>query len=267
VRGALKNYRLYLDESGDHSSSTPENTGKRYLGLTGVIFPRGVEYDRFSDDMESLKRHFFPQYDAEDPPILHREDILHCRKPFNILRDSNVRRAFDRALLEMVSRGNYVIVTVVIDKYEHGHKSYRSLTHPYHYGLLAMMERYCGWLNFKNATGDIMAESRGGREDAALKSEYQEIFQNGEGYLKKERVQQTMTSKEIKIKPKEANIAGLQLADLLAHPLTRDVLCAFGKARDRGSTFAEEIVKAVTPKYNRQIYQDRIEGYGRVLLD
>jgi hypothetical protein len=129
------------------------------------------------------------------------------------------------------------------------------------------MERYCGWLDFHGASGDIMAESRGGKEDVALKKEYQGIFQNGEGYLTKERVQRTMTSKEIKIKPKEADIAGLQLADLLAHPLTRDVLCVFGKARDRGSTFAEDIVKTVTPKYNRQIYQNRIEGYGRVLLD
>lgn len=262
----MTKYRLYLDESGDHSNTTPENTGKRYLGLNGVVFPRGPEYVRFSEEMESLKLRFFPDYDPEDPPILHREDILHRRKPFNILKDPAVQRSFDRALLELVGAGRYRIITVVIDKYEHGNKTYRSLTHPYHYGLLAMMERYCGWLDFNNATGDIMAESRGGKEDVALKKEYQGIYRSGEGFLGKERVQRTMTSKEIKVKPKEANIAGLQLADLLAHPLTRDVLCAFGRGEDRGGVFAEEIVRAVTPKYNRQIYQDRIDGYGRVFL-
>ena len=57
------------------------------------------------------------------------------------------------------------------------------------------------------------------------------------------------------------------MADILARPLTRDVLVAYHKLGDRGGAFAERIAPIVTPKYNRQIYQNRIEGYGRVFLD
>jgi hypothetical protein len=72
--------------------------------------------------MESLKRRFFPEYDPEDPPILHREDILHRRKPFNILGSSC--SAFDRALLELWVQEDTGSPFVVIDKFEHGNKTY-----------------------------------------------------------------------------------------------------------------------------------------------
>jgi hypothetical protein len=41
-----------------------------------------------------------------------------------------------------------------------------------------------------------------------------------------------LTSKEIKLKPKNANIAGTQLADLLAYPLKQEILVENGRISD-----------------------------------
>lgn len=258
------NYRLYLDESGDHSSSHPDEIGKRYLGVVGVIFRRD-NYDAFRAGLEELKRKHFP-YDIDDPPILHRVDIVNKRGVFSVLSDEGKCRAFDEDLVALIQAAMFRVVAVVIDKVEHGRKKYRRLRHPYHYCMQAMMERYCGWLRFTGNRGDVIAESRGGMEDRALKEAYGAVYASGTYFLPKEHAQTTLTSKHIKIKPKVLNIAGLQLSDLLAHPLTRDVLLAYGRIPDRGSPFADEIARIIEPKYNRQVYQDRINGYGRVIL-
>src|SRR3989442_616514 len=71
-----------------------------------------------------------------------------------------------------------------------------------------------------------MAEARGGREDMALKEAYQLIYKNGATYpslLTRDLAQRTLTSKHIKLKPKALNVAGLQLADVFAHPVNPDV--------------------------------------------
>lgn len=72
--------------------------------------------------------------------------------------------------------------------------------------------------------GDVVAESRGGNEDTKLKNEYRRIYDNGTRYHPKEFFQNTLTSKEIKIKPKIANIGGIQVADLIAFPSKQRIL-------------------------------------------
>ena len=69
-----------------------------------------------------------------------------------------------------------------------------------------------------------MAESRGGSEDRALAAEYRLAYSDGTQYMSSQTAQNALTSGEIKLKPKRQNIPGLQLADLLAHPVGRDVL-------------------------------------------
>jgi hypothetical protein len=132
-----------------------------------------------------------------------------------------------------------------------------------------LLERYCGYLNLRQNTGDVMAESRGKKEDMALKSVYEGVWERGTRYLTAQIAQGTLTSRRIKLKPKASNIAGLQLADILAHPLTRDVLAAFGKIDQPVDCFAQKLVKIAERKYNRHEYRWRepIQGYGRVLLD
>jgi len=115
------NYRLYLDESGDHSSSDPEEIGKRYLGLAGVVFRRD-HYDEFRVRLEDLKRKHL-NYDVDDPPILHREDIVHKRGAFWVLSEETKRRAFDEDLINVIRASQFRLIAVVVDKVEHGKKN------------------------------------------------------------------------------------------------------------------------------------------------
>jgi len=75
-----------------------------------------------------------------------------------------VNRRFNTGLLEVVSHARFKMVCVVVDKQAHLQK-YISPFHPYHYCLAAMLDRFSGWLNYKNAIGDVVAESRAREED------------------------------------------------------------------------------------------------------
>jgi Protein of unknown function (DUF3800) len=260
-------YRLYIDESGDHTSCDPTDVAKRYLGLTGVIVEHG-NLRELRHSLEVFKRRHLP-YDDDDPPILHREAIRQGRGPFRVLVDGDRRARFDAGLLEWIESVPFRLVGVVIDKVEHGHKKYRQLQHPYHYCLQALLERYCGWLRRIGHEGDVIAEARGGREDMALKEAYERIYKSGATYpslLTRDLAQKTLTSKHIKLKPKALNVAGLQLADVLAHPVTRDVLRAYGRISDPTAQFPERVMRVAVQKYNHHLFNRRIDGYGRVIL-
>jgi Protein of unknown function (DUF3800) len=260
----LQNLRLYLDETGDHSSIDEHDISMRYLGIAGIIFER-AEYENFAKALDDFKRKHLP-YDPDDPPILHRKEIVLARGNFRVLKDPDRRKAFDEDLLNLIAGADFRIVMVVLDKLDHWAKTYRSLKHPYHYCLLAMLERYCGWLQFISRRGDVLAESRGGREDLSLKEAYRSIYGTGADYLPSERCEATLTSKEIKIKPKVMNIAGLQVADFLAYPLTRDILRRHARISEYESPFQTAIIEIAEKRYNRQVYQNRIDGYGRIFL-
>jgi hypothetical protein len=159
-------YRLYIDESGDHSYNLLEDASHRYLALLGVWFRQADDYIAFADNLAEFKRAIFgPRPDK--PVILHRSDIINRKGPFGILRNPDVRMRFDASLLEIIGRAKFTTVCVVIDKKAHSAK-YTSPFHPYHYCLAAMLDRYSGWLNYKNAVGDVLAESRGREEDLQL---------------------------------------------------------------------------------------------------
>jgi hypothetical protein len=239
--------------------------GKRYLGLVGVYFDR-ESYRPFHKDLEDLKRKHLP-YDPDEPPILHRKEIVNASGPFYPLQDDGKREAFNSDLLDLVKAADFKIVGVVIDKHTHGKKTYRSLTHPYHYCLQAMLERYCGWLAFKKRKGDVVAEARGKAENQALAKAYDEVWRTGTSFHGVGLFQGTLTTKQVKIKPKSSNIAGLQLADLLAHTVTREILVTYGRIQETATPFAAELGKIIRPKYNMQVYEGRIAGYGQVFLD
>lgn len=260
-----KRYRLYIDESGDHTYSTIDKPEKRYLGITGVIFESEYYRREFHPQFEDFKQRHFP-HSPDEPVILHRKEIIGRHGPFWRLRDAEKEKAFNDDFLKLLQEKDYLVISVVIDKKAHADRYQESALHPYHYCLVAMLERYCGFLNFFNAQGDVMAESRGGKEDMQLKEAYQRVYESGTQFRNLDFFQKTLTSKEIKIKPKSANITGLQLADLLAHPCKNEIL--FEQKRiDKGEeVFGTRVCQCVSGKYNRHIFQNRVQGYGKVFL-
>ena len=257
-------YRLYLDESGDHVFRETEELPHRYLCLLGCWF-RNPDYLKFHEAIENLKSEYLPHH-PDDPVILHREDMINARKAFKNLRDTAVREKFDDALLEVIAAAGFKAVAVVIDKQELRRAHDTAAAHPYHLGLGFLLQRFAGYLNHINRVGDILGEARGGREDRLLKESYSRVFERGVWMTRSEVFQSALTSSELKLKPKSANISGLQLADLLGHPVKQGVLKYFGHASDELAPFAERLMGIVEPKFNRHLYDGRVEGYGMVLF-
>jgi len=188
------------------------------------------------------------------------------RGPFGMLRDPAKAEGFNNDLVALVQQADFLGFAVVVDKHATQSKSYGPLpSHPYHIGLLALMERYCGWLNFSGCEGDVLAESRGGREDLQLKSAYKTVHDSGTRFHPPDFFQAVLTTKEIKLKPKTQNIAGLQLADLFAYPAKRRVLLDYQVGPSLAG-FTQRMADALEPKYNRQVYTGRISGYGKIFL-
>lgn len=256
-------YRLYLDESGDHVFHDFASPGHRHLCLLGCWFQRRA-YRAFDDELRAFKQRHVP-HDPDNPLILHREDIINRRGPFWRLRDRETGAAFDRELLELISLADFRIVAVVIDKQQLVAK-YPMPAHPYHLAMGFMLQRYCGYLNHVNRCGDLLAESRGGREDRLLKDSYARVYNRGVWKRGAMFFQQALTSKQLKIKPKTANIAGLQLADLLGNPIRKLILLEKQLISGPMPPFAERLCAAVDAKFNRQLYDRRVWGYGKVLF-
>ena len=259
-----RRFRLYIDESGDHTYHHLEAPEKRYLGLIGCFF-NFEQYPSFREGLENLKRKHF-SYDPDFPLILHRKELINRKGPFGRLLDPEVEKSFNQDFLNLLKRSDFRIIAVVIDKKSHIERYEEAAFHPYHYCVASLLERYCGYLNFMNAAGDVLAESRGGNEDKQLKQAFIRIYNEGTLWREAEFFQQALTSKEIKLKPKSANIAGLQLADLLAYPIKQDILVEEKRISDPGDVFGKKICRVVTRKYNKHLYQGRVRGYGGIFL-
>lgn len=263
-REAPRRYRLYIDESGDHAYNLLDEPAHRYLALLGVWLRHGEEYTKFADDLAKLKREIFgPRPDK--PVVLHRSDIINRKGPFGRLRDAGPRARFDEGLLALIRATPFRMVCVIIDKKVHLGR-YRSPFHPYHHCLAAMLDRYSGWLNYRNAVGDVMAESRGKEEDLQLRQAYERVYQSGTLMFGHQHHQRALTSKKLKIQPKVANIAGLQLADVLAHPVKQACLAESGAIPDGPGVFGTRVYEAAKAKFNRHERRGRVEGYGKVFL-
>lgn len=260
-----RRYRLYIDESGDHTHSSEDKPEKRYLGLTGVIIETEYYRTAFHPQFENLKQKHFP-HNPDEPVIFHRKELIGKHGPFWRLRDTTQEESFNNDFLEILQNRNYTLIVVVIDKVAHVQRYGKAAFHPYHYCLAAMLERYCGYLNFHNAQGDVLAESRGGKEDFQLKKAYKRVYESGTYYRKSDFFKKALSSKEIKLKPKSANIVGLQLADLLAHPCKSEILFENQRIDKWDNVFGRQICKSISGKYNRQVYQGRVQGYGKVFI-
>ena len=76
----------------------------------------------------------------------------------------------------------------------------------------------------------------------------------------------TLTTNEIKLKSKNSNIAGLQVADLLIYPCKAEILFENGLIELSIKNFGNSILKCLKEKYSRQSYGDEINGYYKIFL-
>ncbi len=257
-------FRLYLDESGDHVFRETTEIAHRFLCLLGCWF-KNPDYIQFHESLERFKeRHF--HHHPDNPVILHREDMVNARRVFKILQDEKKRAEFDNDLLNIIQAAEFRVVAVVIDKAALRTAYGESAAHPYHLGLGFLLQRFAGYLNLINRVGDVMAESRGGREDLLLQESYTRVYEHGIwGVTSAASFRSALSSRQIKLREKKANISGLQLADLLGHPAKMWALRHYGFVEDEPAPFAKRLMRIMEEKFNRQLYNNKLEGYGIVL--
>jgi hypothetical protein len=256
----MPKYRLYIDEVGNSDLGASINPNHRYLSLTGVVFSLDYVQATLQPQIEGLKGRYFDSH-PDDPVILHRKELVNQKRPFQALLDPGVRTAFDAELMELLRDLDYVVITVVIDKLAHLNRYLQWSMDPYYYCLVVLLERYALWLGQRNARGDVMAESRGKKEDQRLKKEFSQIYLNGTPNVSHGEFVARFTSSQLKIKPKSANIAGLQLADLIAHPSFIAV-----KARHEGAAlpanYGGQVALILEASKYRRRWDGQIVGWG-----
>lgn len=226
------------------------NPNHRFLTLTGVILNLDYVRSTLHPEMERIKNEILGQH-PDEPIIFHRKEMVSKKHPFEKLRNLAIEEEFNKVLLLKINDWDYTIISVLIDKKEHL-ESYKIWRYdPYHYCLAVLLERFLFFLEDNSSIGDVMIESRGGKEDRRLKDSFSKLFCNGTDYIKPSKFQEFLTSKQLKVKPKSANISGLQLADLIAHPSRRHFLMKLGD-KDKKAVFGDRIIEIIKTKYYKK---------------
>jgi hypothetical protein len=261
----MAKYRIYIDETGNSDEKASTNPNHRYLSLTGVILDLEYVDTTVYPRLEALKRRYFGSH-PDEPIVLHRKELVNARPPFAALRDPAVERRWRGDVLQLLSELDYVVITAVIDKLDHLRKYTVWRYDPYHYCLAVLIERFGYWVRKRGATGDAMAESRGGHEDRRLKDSFERLVaERGSDYMRPQDFERYLTSRQLKVKNKTNNIAGLQIADLIAHPSFRATLARRERqalANNLGGEIAAILERS---KYDRSP-QGKLDGWGRKWL-
>lgn len=253
-------YRMYIDEVGNSDLGSSTNPNHRYLSLTGVILDLDYVSSVFHPEMEAIKRKYFHSH-PDDPIIMHRKELVNKKPPFASLRDPAIEAAFNVEMLASIANWQYTVITAVIDKLQHTEQYQVWRSDPYHYCLKVLVERYVRWLQRKNVCGDVLAESREGKEDMRLKASFERVYYEGSDWVTPELIQTHLTSRQLKVKSKVSNIAGLQLADLIAHPSFKIAL-ARRNNEARPNNFGGQIgAILLAQKYDRSP-TNKIDGWG-----
>ena len=243
-------YRIYIDETGNSNLKNADNPNQRFFSLTGIIISLTHVRDKMHPEIEALKRLYFASH-PDEPITLHRKELVNQRNPFQALKDPRVREAFDRDLLTCLREWKYSVITVCIDKNAHTNTYRVAQIDPYLRCMAVLLEEFTFWLNCRNAVGDVMAEARGNKEDKRLTKEFRDLWENGTQSVEPSEFQRYLTSRELKVKLKTANITGLQLADLIAHPSRNEILYEQGLLERELAPFARKVVEVLADKYDR----------------
>ncbi|HEX4838993.1 MAG TPA: DUF3800 domain-containing protein [Rhabdochlamydiaceae bacterium] len=150
---------------------------------------------------------------GHDLAILHNHAIRKSTGDFRFLFDEEKRRVFLHALNEMVKSLPFWIAATVIDKRQL--QILPNANNPYDLALESCLEQTCSFLAAQGQASfktHLLVESRGAPEDKDLLATFQKLSIKTlpEHY-----------PLDIRFVAKQTNSSGLQIADLVAHPIAR----------------------------------------------
>jgi hypothetical protein len=213
-------YIVYADESGDHNLVSIDQAYPVFV-LSCCIFNKKEYAARVVPALKELKFDIF----GHDAVIFHEREIRQQEGPFNILRDRDFQQQFYEKMNSFVETMPVNVVACAIKKYDLRQR-YFEPDSPYHLALGLCLERIATFLTKKNQQDKIIhliVESRGKKEDDELELEFLRVVKHVE-LPNKLSFRLSNIKFSLKFVSKQANMAGKQIADLIARPIGRYVI-------------------------------------------
>jgi len=203
-------YIIYADESGDHGLVSIDAEHPVFV-LVFCIFKK-VDY---SDSILPIISRFKFKWFGHDNIILHSRDIRKQIGHFGFLTDQKLREVFIPEVNDLIAGCNFTLIASVIDKLALK-SQYHKPENPYDLALEFCIERAHHYLRHlpgftSNRPTHIITECRGKQEDKDLELAFHRII--GGKYPFK-----------LYFGDKKANLAGLQIADLVAYPIGKKII-------------------------------------------
>lgn len=215
----IPKYNLYIDECGDHCLVSYDRNFPIFT-LCGILVPV-KRINVFQEAVDNLKMEFWQTTDV----ILHSRDIRKCEKQFKVLFDNEIKQRFYSRVDELLGmRELYVIVCCSVLK-EDCIEKHSVNADVYGTALKYVLQRSIFCVDDIDRNGgkiNIIVEKRGKREDAALTAYYNRLRVTGMHYVSRERLAAHI--EHFGFSDKKENVFGLQIADLIAYPISRYVL-------------------------------------------
>ena len=209
----FSDYIIYADESGDHSLAKVFDEDYPVFVLAFCIFKKTDYIEQALPKLSQIKFDFW----GHDAVVLHSHKIRKQKEEFALLGNIPTMEKFVERINEMVTNTPFFIIATAIDKRRFLQKQYKAPESPYNLGLLFCLERATKFLlemGQKERLTYIIVEARGKKEDAELELEFRRIIMQ----------QKVLARFDIIFSDKKSNGAGLQIADLMAHPIGRHVI-------------------------------------------
>ena len=236
------NYIIYVDESGDHSLKIIDKEYPLFV-LTFCLVSKTDYQARIIPQVVDFKHRWF----GHEAVILHAHDIRKGKGDFRFLFDRKVRGSFMEDLTTLMDRLPYILVASAINKVKLNYQ-YSKPYNPYSFAIELCLERAFHYLQDRSETDNpthVLVESRGRKEDTDLEQVFLSIC-DGENFLGHR------LPFEVVFVDKKQNLSGLQLADLVCHPIGRYLL------KPEQNNRAYEVVEK---KFHRGT-DGKLRGYG-----
>jgi hypothetical protein len=209
---------VYLDEAGDHSLEREDKDFPIFV-LVMLICNTQQYVQKIIPAVYQLKLDYF----GHEGVILHSRDIRKAQGAFAFLSNPKNRPAFYQRINDIMGQSDYTLIASVIRKQEHKSRYGKNADNPYDLALEFALERLVPLLETGGYSEvQLIAESRGKREDDELRLSFYNFTNTGTGYVSASRFRAIHF--RLDFLSKSMNIVGTQLADLAAYPIARYVL-------------------------------------------
>lgn len=205
----FSDYVVYVDESGDHSLVNIDQDYPVFV-LALCVFHKRHYSEQIIPAIEKFKFNYF----GHDSVVLHENEIRKQKGDFAFLSYRPARAEFMDGLSSIMEASNFILIAAVVDKVRLT-RSDGATSNPYHIALGMCLESLRDFLAEKsqdNIKTHVVVECRGKKEDRELELEFRRIC-DGDNHGNRN------LPFDVIFADKKTNLAGLQLADLVARPV------------------------------------------------